>query len=129
VTNALRTDIFEGRPRPGQRLRAIERTERYKVSATPLREALQRLAGQDLVEIDSRLGLAIAPVSRTHLRDTYWMREFLEAKSPRTIHRTGRHDLGRPRHQSFETSGPPVETSRVQASGCGAATWSSGAAA
>jgi GntR family transcriptional regulator, carbon starvation induced regulator len=78
LEDALRLDIIEGVLAPGQRLRSAELTQRYQVSATPLREALQRLAAQSLVEIDPRFGATVAPISRGDLRDTYWLREVLE---------------------------------------------------
>jgi DNA-binding GntR family transcriptional regulator len=78
LEDALRLDIIEGVLAPGQRLRSAELTERYQVSATPLREALQRLAAQNLVEIDPRFGATVAPISRGDLLDTYWLREVLE---------------------------------------------------
>jgi GntR family carbon starvation induced transcriptional regulator len=78
LEDAIRLEIIEGVLTPGQRLRANELTQRYGVSATPLREALQRLAAENLVEIDPRLGAAVAEISRTDLRDIYWLRELLE---------------------------------------------------
>ncbi len=75
LEDALRLDIIEGVLAPGQRLRSAELTDRYQVSATPLREALQRLAAQNLVEIDPRFGATVAPISRSDLHDTYWLRE------------------------------------------------------
>lgn len=78
LEDALRLDIIEGVLAPGQRLRSAELTDRYQVSATPLREALQRLAAQNLVEIDPRFGATVAPISLNDLRDTYWLREVLE---------------------------------------------------
>jgi GntR family carbon starvation induced transcriptional regulator len=78
LENALRTDIIQGVFAPGERLRASELTGRYSVSATPLREALQRLAAQNLVEIDPRLGASVARMSRDDLHDTYWIHQLLE---------------------------------------------------
>jgi GntR family transcriptional regulator, carbon starvation induced regulator len=78
LEDAIRLEIIEGALTPGQRLRASELTQRYGVSATPLREALQRLAAEKLVEIDPRLGAAVARISRTDLHDIYWLRELLE---------------------------------------------------
>lgn len=78
LEDALRVDIIEGVLEPGQRLRAADLTSRYGVSATPLREALQRLAAQSLVEIDPRLGATVADISGSDLRDVYWLRELLE---------------------------------------------------
>jgi len=78
LEDAIRLEIIEGVLPPGQRLRANELTQRYGVSATPLREALQRLASENLVEIDPRLGAAVAEISGSDLRDIYWLRELLE---------------------------------------------------
>jgi DNA-binding GntR family transcriptional regulator len=80
---ALRKDIVEGVFAPGQRLTNIELSDRYGVSATPLREALQRLAAENLVEIDPRLGVTVAPISRSHLQDTYRVLELLQAEAVR----------------------------------------------
>jgi DNA-binding GntR family transcriptional regulator len=79
VQDALRLDIIEGVFAPGQRLRPAELTERYQVSATPLREALQRLAAESLVEIDPRMGVSVARISQGDLHDIYWLRGVLEA--------------------------------------------------
>jgi GntR family carbon starvation induced transcriptional regulator len=71
LEEALRADILDGVFEPGRRLRAVELSERYGVSATPLREALQRLAVENLVEIDPRLGATVAVISESDLRDIY----------------------------------------------------------
>lgn len=88
IEDALREDIISGTLAPGERLTTAELTLRYQVSATPLREALQRLAAQKLVEIDPGLGATVPPISRAHLRDTYRAREMLEvAAVARSIER------------------------------------------
>jgi len=79
VQEALRIDILEGVLRPGQRIRANEMTERYRVSATPLREALQRLAVEKLVELDPRLGATVAPITDEDLTDIYDMLQLLDS--------------------------------------------------
>lgn len=79
IEEALRSDIIEGVLAPGRRLTAAELTERYDVSPTPLREALQALAAQNLVDVDPRFGARVARISRAHLRDTYRVRELLES--------------------------------------------------
>lgn len=78
VEDAIRHDIVNGMLRPGQRLRAQEFTERYGVSATPAREALQRLAGQGLVTLDDRQSARVADVSVRDLEEVYWLRRLLE---------------------------------------------------
>ena len=71
LEEAMRSDILDGVLEPGQRLRASDLTTRYGVSATPLREALQRLAVENLVELDPRYGATVAPISVSDLRDIY----------------------------------------------------------
>jgi GntR family carbon starvation induced transcriptional regulator len=78
LEEAIRLDIISGALEPGLRLRASDLTKRYGVSATPLREALQRLAAQNLVELGPRLGATVAPISKPELEDIYWLRELLE---------------------------------------------------
>ncbi len=78
LEEAIRLDIISGALEPGLRLRASDLTKRYGVSATPLREALQRLAAQNLVELGPRLGATVAPISKPELEDIYWLREQLE---------------------------------------------------
>ena len=73
LEEALRADILDGVFPPGRRLRASEMSERYGVSATPLREAFQRLAVENLVELDPRLGATVARISESDLRDIYEM--------------------------------------------------------
>lgn len=79
VEDAVRWDIVSGELAPGQRLRAAELIQKYGVSATPLREALQRLAAQKLIDWDPRLGAAVADVSLREVKDIYWLRGVLEA--------------------------------------------------
>lgn len=90
LEEALRVDILEGILRPGQRIRAHEMTTRYGVSATPLREALQRLAVENLVELDPRLGARVAPISEDDLRDIYELLQLLDGLAlERSIERGG----------------------------------------
>ena len=78
LEEALRTDITVGILRPGERIRSNEIAERYGVSATPLREALQRLAGENLIDLDPRLGATVAPMSPRDVRDVYDMLQLLD---------------------------------------------------
>jgi len=66
---ALRRDILNGSFAPDQPLRVAELSERYGVSATPLREALSRLAGERLVVAATNRGWRVAPVSMAEFED------------------------------------------------------------
>lgn len=78
LEEALRTDIVAGLHEPGQKLRANEITSLYGVSATPIREALQRLSAEGLVELDPKIGARVAPISPDDVRDVFAVRLILE---------------------------------------------------
>lgn len=65
----LRADILGGRVAPGQPLRVAELSERFGLSATPLREALSRLAEKRLVVASANRGWRVAPVSLAEFED------------------------------------------------------------
>src|SRR5689334_1354541 len=66
----LRRDILTGTFRPGERLRIEAMCERYELaSSTPLREALNRLAAEELVRREDQRGFRVAPVSLQDLTE------------------------------------------------------------
>lgn len=78
LEESIRSDIIAGVFAPGERLRILDLTDRYGVSATPLREALRRLSAESLVELDPRYGATVAGISSADLHDTYWLLDHLE---------------------------------------------------
>jgi DNA-binding GntR family transcriptional regulator len=74
----LRTAILTGEFPPGTRLRAEELAERWSVSATPLREAFQRLGGARLVEVSPQRGVRVAEFTLDDAADLYALRLRLE---------------------------------------------------
>ncbi len=79
----IRHRILEGFFAPGQRLVENELTQSFGVSRGPLREALQRLAADGLIDIAPYRGAAVTRVSRTELTDTLKVRESLEGLAAR----------------------------------------------
>jgi GntR family transcriptional regulator, carbon starvation induced regulator len=65
----LRGDILRGMFRPGERLRLDALGERYEIGATPLREALNRLSAEELVNREEQRGFRVAPVSVSDLAE------------------------------------------------------------
>jgi GntR family transcriptional regulator, carbon starvation induced regulator len=63
----LRNDILRGVFRPGERLRLDALGERYEIGATPLREALNRLSAEELVNREEQRGFRVASVSLADL--------------------------------------------------------------
>jgi GntR family transcriptional regulator, carbon starvation induced regulator len=83
VTDRLRQDIFSGRIPPGTRLRNRDLQERYVISATPLREALQRLASEGLVVMTPQLGAQVSGLDRAEAEQLYELRLMLEPQAIR----------------------------------------------
>lgn len=78
LEEALKREIAFGGLVPGQALRASEIAERFGVSATPTREAMQRLTAQGLVILDDKHVARVADVSIKDLEEVYWLRQLLE---------------------------------------------------
>lgn len=79
VYERLRTDIIAGQIAPGARLRIREVCQRYDVSLSPMREALNRLSAEQLVVLNDQRGFAVSDVSRSCLeeltRTRVWLNE------------------------------------------------------
>jgi DNA-binding GntR family transcriptional regulator len=78
VYRRIRSDIVFGRLHPGQKLKLDQLREAYGSSVSTLRELLNRLASEGLVEAEGQKGFAVAPVSATNLREIAEMRLLLE---------------------------------------------------
>ncbi|MBC7145040.1 MAG: GntR family transcriptional regulator [Thioclava marina] len=74
--------IDEGIYRPGDRLVESELAERFGVSRTPVREALQRLETQQMLARDGR-SLIVASLDHNQLAELYVVRAELEALAAR----------------------------------------------
>jgi DNA-binding GntR family transcriptional regulator len=77
----LRTAILTGEFPPGTRLRAEELAERWQVSPTPLREAFQRLGGEQLVAVSPQRGARVAEFTLDDAADLYSLRLRLEPEA------------------------------------------------
>lgn len=78
VYEALRSDILLGRRLPSSRLQLNELVEEHDVSLSVVREAVTRLASEDLVEATPQRGFRVRPISLEHLRDLTWVRIEIE---------------------------------------------------
>ncbi|HEU4409586.1 MAG TPA: GntR family transcriptional regulator [Polyangiaceae bacterium] len=78
---SLRHDIITGRLAAGERLRVEHLRDAYGVGATPLREALSRLAAERLVVASGQRGFRVAPMSLAELDDVTETRVLLETRA------------------------------------------------
>jgi DNA-binding GntR family transcriptional regulator len=78
VYQEIRLAIERGDLQPGQRVMELEIADWLAVSRTPVREALRRLETEGMLEIEPRIGLVVASLSRQAVMELYAMRELLE---------------------------------------------------
>lgn len=74
----IRADIIFGRLAPGQKLRLEQLREAYGTSVSTLRELLNRLSSEGLIEAEGQKGFMVSPVSATNLTELAAMRLLLE---------------------------------------------------
>jgi GntR family transcriptional regulator, carbon starvation induced regulator len=74
----LREDIVSGRFEPESKLRIDQLCELYRVGASPMREALSRLAETGLIVSEPQRGYWVAPVSLEEYQDLVTQRLNLE---------------------------------------------------
>ena len=79
----LRRDIITGRLSAEERLRLEALKTAYDVGLSPLREALSRLASENLVTLVGQRGFSVAPVSLSELHDICRLRIMLETQALR----------------------------------------------
>jgi DNA-binding GntR family transcriptional regulator len=75
---SMRNAILDGRFLPGTSLREQGLVDQLKISRTPIREALQRLAAEGLVEIIPHRGATVLIPKPEDVREEYMLRAALE---------------------------------------------------
>jgi len=90
VADELRRAILGGRHKPGERLVEDRLSAELGVSRIPVREALQLLSAEGLVDIQPRRGASVAAISADVAREMVEVRALLEGLNARLAAR--RHD-------------------------------------
>lgn len=78
VYQALYDEIKDGRLAPGERLREQEISDRLGISRTPVREALNRLINDGIVQSVPNAGVLVQSLSHEEIKDLYYLRAALE---------------------------------------------------
>lgn len=78
ITNLIRNEIIGGGMPPGSRLTMTALAVRYGVSVQPVREALQQLEGEGLVEMIPNAGARVRALDRDRLTHAHEIGEALE---------------------------------------------------
>ena len=83
VQQRIVNDISHGQLSPGSRLEEEELARRYRVSRTPVREALRQLSALGIVDTKQRQGVVVAARSVEHFNNLLEVVADLEASSAR----------------------------------------------
>src|ERR1051325_7597378 len=78
IRAVLRRDIISGQLAPRTALSEQELAHRFGVSRTPVREAMIKLAEENLVAIYPQYGTFVAPINLREVFDSQFVREALE---------------------------------------------------
>ena len=99
VYRRLRGSILEGQLVPGQRLGLEALSQQFGVSRTPLRDALQQLALEGLIEILPRRGTFVARADGRTISELYQLRLMIDSfVSQLLVETLGARQLQRLRH-------------------------------
>ncbi|MDI3469832.1 MAG: hypothetical protein OJF62_001895 [Pseudolabrys sp.] len=88
----IRRDILSGVLEPSSKLKIEVLKRMYQVGPTPLREALSRLATEELVQIVAQRGFRVAPLTLGELEDITETRIMIESEALRRSIRFGDYD-------------------------------------
>jgi DNA-binding GntR family transcriptional regulator len=83
VYASLKDGVVKGTLAPGERLREEELARRFRVSRTPVREALGKLEVEGLVANRPGRGLVVAELGHEEIVEIYVLREVLEGAATR----------------------------------------------
>jgi DNA-binding GntR family transcriptional regulator len=85
IFDLVRGEILACTLMPGEELRESELAKRYGVSKSPIRDAMQKLEFEGLVEIEPRRGHRVKPISVSDAEDILELRVILETGAVRKI--------------------------------------------
>jgi len=92
IFEVLKTDVLLGRIAPNERLQVDALREKYDVSLSPIREALQKLVATGLVVSTERRGFRVAGLTRSDLADLGRTRRHIERTAIAEAMRLGDDD-------------------------------------
>lgn len=79
VVEYIKACILKGELLPGDQVKEVELSERLSISRAPIREALQLLAREGLIQTEPQKGKCITELSAQQIKDSYFTGGVLEA--------------------------------------------------
>ncbi len=83
ATDVIRKAIMKGQLQPGSRLKEEELARQLQISRTPVRHALNILAGEGLIVLATNKGAEVRTYSAEELNEVYQLRALLEGHAAR----------------------------------------------
>lgn len=87
--DTIKRDILRCVLQPGSAISDVEVAARYGMSKTPVREALNVLRVEGLIEVVPRRGTFVAPVDLRRIQDTFTLRAWVEPQAAAQAAATG----------------------------------------
>lgn len=78
IYDHIKCEMISGQYAPGQRIDFAALCKKFNTSRLPIRDALNRLNGEQLVRQRPNGGYEVTPLTETDIRETYDMRAILE---------------------------------------------------
>lgn len=78
IHNAIRDAILAGELQQGERMKVLDLAKRYGVSTNPIREALQQLQAEGLIELVPNKGATVRVIDRKLAGNLFEIREALD---------------------------------------------------
>jgi DNA-binding GntR family transcriptional regulator len=113
IYDVLRQRIATRQYVPGSRLTEAEIADEFEVSRTPVRQALHRLAVENLVEVKNGVGIRVTEADERELQDIYELRMSLATLigrlSPRPLSEDDLRELHTVKRRLTEILASPIE--------------------
>jgi len=84
VAGHLRAAIMTGALRPGTFVRLDETAAQLGVSITPVREALLKLSGEGMVQLEPHRGYVVVSLSHKDIQDIFWLQSTIARELVKT---------------------------------------------
>jgi DNA-binding GntR family transcriptional regulator len=116
IVASLLGEILHGRIKGGQHLVTEDLASRFKVSHTPIREALSTLGGMGIITLEPNRGAVVRRVTVREVREVCQVRRVLECEAVRLA--AGRIDVAALQQLAgdlhrFAVSGPPASARSI----------------
>jgi GntR family transcriptional regulator, rspAB operon transcriptional repressor len=116
VYQCLRQAILNHVFRPGERLQLDEISAKLGVSQTPVRNAVQKLASEGLIEVRPRSGTFVATLKEQDIEETFELRRALEClAAERAITRMTAAEIDEMKHLVAQMAEPVADDSGLLA--------------